>query len=264
MTIQENEDQGVPHEAAGPDEAEVLDFADVVIGRAAETAALLDVFERVRRDGTTELVTVAGPPGVGKSTLLRAFEERCVGGVVGRGVSREVGGGPYRALAEALDAVAAQMLGAPERTFDRWRSELEHELGDSAGVLAAIAPNLESCLGEIAAPIRVSAGDARSRFDRAVEAFVTTTALAVEPVVLVLEDLQWAEPGTLRAVRAAPRPGASADHDHRDLAGRRVRSVPARIDWSGSQREHGSHRARAFRRARGSGVSRSAAPPASE
>jgi predicted ATPase/class 3 adenylate cyclase len=201
MTIQESEDQGVPHDAAGPDEAEVLDFADVVIGRAAETAALLDAFERVRRDGTTEVVTVAGPPGVGKSTLLRTFDERRSGGVLGLGVSREVGGGPYGALAAALDAIAAEMLGAPQPTFDRWRAELEHQLGDSAGVLAAIVPNLESCLGEIATPMRVSAGDARSRFDRAVEAFVATTSRALGPVVLVLEDLQWAEPGTLRAVR---------------------------------------------------------------
>ena len=43
------------------------------VGRDAELRLLVDTFDRVLREETTQLVTIVGEPGVGKSRLMQEF-----------------------------------------------------------------------------------------------------------------------------------------------------------------------------------------------
>lgn len=146
-----------------------------LVGRSAELSELLGVC------AAGGAVLVAGPAGVGKSRLLDELAGRAAatGVVVLRG-SAVAGGGPYRPLAEALLRAAPPALGEHER------------LGPFRAVLAQLLP------GWPAAPAaREYAVDPVLVLGEAVLELVRVIA-AGGRCLLLLDDLHWADPETLR------------------------------------------------------------------
>ncbi|OBB98498.1 cyclase [Mycobacterium sp. 852002-40037_SCH5390672] len=143
-------------------------------------------------------VLLSGAPGVGKSTLMQAFgveisRRNCV---FAYGRCRDGAPAPYSALADALSSVVRTMeaTGPPER--DRWRADLVSEMSGFAGVLTELVPVLALVVGESSDDADLDAADARRRLHRAAIRLVSATA-AYRPVVLAIDDLQWADRDTL-------------------------------------------------------------------
>lgn len=158
-------------------------------GRRAELALLLDRFDSAaRRQGGVALVT--GESGIGKTRLLDevATLVQRAGAVVMRGGASEADGmPPYLPFLEAL---GAYVRAAP-------RGRLTAEAAPVAHTLATILPELEDRLGALPSAGRdLPREQARLRLFEAVGAFLTAIA-ARDPLLLVLDDLQWADPGTL-------------------------------------------------------------------
>jgi class 3 adenylate cyclase/tetratricopeptide (TPR) repeat protein len=146
-----------------------------LVGRQSEVAQLRDAFERVARDATCELVTVLGPAGIGKSRLaaelVAGVEERATA-LTGRCL-------PY---GEGITfwplAQIAREAGGDEA--------LEVAL-DGAEDADLIAAHVRAAIG--ASP--PSGGSAETFW--AVRRFLEALARP-RPLVLVLEDIHWAEP----------------------------------------------------------------------
>ena len=80
---------------------------------------------------------------------------------------------------------------------DRWHADLVRGASTLAGVLGELVPDLAQVLGE--APhvsADLDAADARRRLHRAVIRLISDTA-SYRPVVLAIDDLQWADRDTL-------------------------------------------------------------------
>ena len=158
-------------------------------GRQAELRILLDRFERAaHRRGGVALVT--GESGIGKTRLLdeMAAVTGNQGAVVLRGGASEADGmPPYLPFLEALGSYIRE---AP-------RNRLTAQVAAVAHTLAMIFPELEDRLGEIPPTGRdLPREQARLRLFEAVGAFLAAIA-DDRPVLLVLDDLQWADPATL-------------------------------------------------------------------
>ena len=151
-------------------------------GRTGEIAALDRALERVR-GGAPTLVTIAGEPGIGKTTLLERLERRAEqtalpvlraeGAEFERGV-------PFGAIAEALDDHLSRLDPArlgPLPAADRDR-------------LAALLPVLAA--GSLRTP---PTGDERHLTLRALRSLLELLA-ARRPLVLALDDLQWMDAAT--------------------------------------------------------------------
>ncbi|WP_406816288.1 AAA family ATPase [Mycobacterium sp. M23085] len=143
-------------------------------------------------------VLLSGVPGVGKSTLIQAFgveiaRRNCV---FAYGRCRDGGPAPYSALADALSSVVRTMEATGPAERDRWRAELVSEMAGFAGVLSPLVPELAPVLGESSTDAGLDAADARHRLHRAAILLVSTTA-SYRPVVLAIDDLQWADRDTL-------------------------------------------------------------------
>lgn len=151
------------------------------VGRAAELAeceaALADA-----RAGSPSLIAISGESGVGKTRLIEAFEA-ATGAQARflRGECLELGGGelPYGPLIAALRV----LVRAQEPVLGRLSA-------DARAALAALLPGL----GEPAAEGR----DGNSAQVRLFEALLELLELLGEelPVVLVIEDLHWADRST--------------------------------------------------------------------
>ena len=145
-----------------------------LVGRVNELTALRAALDAAVRERALKSVAVLGPPGIGKSRLTRELVDAVAAdATVLRGRCDAYGEGTtFRPLREALgstDDVAAALEGEPEAE--------------------AIAARLEAVFRtDTAVPVE----EVPWAFRRYCE-----TLAALRPVVLVLDDLHWAEPPLL-------------------------------------------------------------------
>jgi DNA-binding CsgD family transcriptional regulator/uncharacterized small protein (DUF1192 family) len=155
----------------------------VLVGRQAEFAVLDGALERAIA-GEPTTVIVGGEAGVGKSRLVHELSRRAgdAGSRVLVGGCVEFGGEgiPFGPLVEVLRSLASE-LGI---------DELGERLGPARSEIARLFPELE-----VSEHVR-SADDGASRVPELVLGLISRLA-AERPLVLVFEDVQWADRSTL-------------------------------------------------------------------
>lgn len=177
-----------------------------VYGREQEVQALLEVFERVAHSkvGPT-LVLVAGYSGIGKSSLIHELR-RPIAKARGRFVEgkfdqvrRDI---PYATLAQALDNLALQILGDNDAYFESLRKRLRSALGPNARVIVDLSPRFSTLLGNPPTIAELPPVEARARLHATLGKFFAAIAPIEHPLVLFFDDLQWADPASLRVLQA--------------------------------------------------------------
>ncbi len=180
-----------------------------LVGRTAELAQLRELLGRVERRRTPHLATVIGEPGVGKSRLLRHFEHELKGRrppvIFRHGRCLPYGSGiVYWPLGEVIRAECGIVDGDPpgmawKKLADRMGELLGDELdGRATGSKTAVIGRLLGIEvpGEPALSEHQDAQRAREVFFAAIRSCVEGLARSV-PVVLVWEDIHWADEGML-------------------------------------------------------------------
>jgi class 3 adenylate cyclase/tetratricopeptide (TPR) repeat protein len=174
-----------------------------LVGRQRELRLLLDTFERVRIERRAHLFTLVGNAGIGKSRLVGELLARIASGSearVLRGRCLPYGAGiTYWPLMEIVRGDAGI---ASEDHRDTALAKLERRtaalgLGDPVAVRNRLAAMLglravDEALAEVA-PASVS-----GEIAWAMREYVS--AVAHEPAVVVIDDLQWAEPAVFEIV----------------------------------------------------------------
>ncbi|MGK3992146.1 AAA family ATPase [Sorangium sp. So ce1024] len=188
-------------------------------GRERELEALSAAFDRVVAQGRPELVLVAGYSGIGKSSLvaeLRGPVARERGSFLSGKFEKLKRDTPYHAVLQALRGLAREILGASEEQLERWRQRLREALGPDGRLLADVLPEVELLIGPQPPVPELPAAEARRRFHAALERFVAGCARKEHPVALFLDDLQWADAGSLELLEQLV---AHADAEHLLLIG---------------------------------------------
>src|SRR3989442_8608469 len=189
------------------------------VGRVKEMARLRAKFDEARA-GHGGLVMLVGEPGIGKSRTIEEFAEHARAGgalvLAGRCFEGEWAP-PYAPFGEAIAGYAKDA--APDA--------LRADLGYGAPPVAPLVPSLRERLPDIAEPVPLNPDEERFRLLDAVSQFIIATS-ARAPVVLVIDDLHWADGGTIAMLR----------HVARFLSGhRRSCWVPtATSNWTASTR----------------------------
>ncbi len=159
----------------------------VFVGRAPERAGLNGSLLAVA-EGQRRVALVSGEPGIGKTSLCAAVAREAFGNgaVVLYGRCDEDLGIPYQPWAEALTHLVAH---APDDVLAAHVDARGNELARLAPALAA-----RTSAG------RISSSDAESEryllFGAVVDVLARVSALA--PIVLVLDDLHWADRPTVQ------------------------------------------------------------------
>ena len=169
-----------------------IEPATGVIGRDAETALLADALKRVTAGEGREIVLISGEAGIGKTTLATqvgraAFE---AGAMVLLGRCDEDLGVPYGPFVEALSHYVAHAS----------EEELRAHVDSVGAELANIVPILGQRLGELPAPQSADPDTERYLLYNAVVGLLGQMC-EDRTLVLVLDDLQWADQPSLHLLR---------------------------------------------------------------
>ncbi|MDC0719149.1 AAA family ATPase [Nannocystis sp. bb15-2] len=205
-------------EPAARDRPPGLQLPATLFDRERELAALLSLWTAVRA-GARGLALVAGPSGAGKSALLRAFAGavREAGGVFVSGRFEQVEKAtPYAGLLAALDQLLRRALAEPDERLAAVRAALEAALGEGAAGLADVLPALALVIGARPRPTVAVPAEAAGRFHAAVTRLVRVFAGPHAPLVIAVDDLQWADAASLRLYDELAR---EPDLDHLLLVG---------------------------------------------
>ena len=169
------------------------------VGRSDAAAALEAAWAAVRERGF-RLVALSGEPGIGKTRLVTEFARVAYerGATVLAGSCHEETLVPYQPFVEALRHYVACCPPA----------ELAVQVGPRRAQLATIVPELEDARTPYA-PTSVGAEQERFRLFEAVSSLLTESA-HLRPLVLLLEDLHWADQPSLLLLRHLARSAKDA------------------------------------------------------
>ena len=179
----------------------------IFAGRQKESEILHGAFATVRT-GATRLVLLAGEPGIGKTRIASELAQHVIDGkgIVLAGRCDELVGVPYQPFVEALRWLVAQ----PDGTKG---------LGERAGEIVRLVPELANIALNLSPPLQSSPEAERLALFDAVREWIAA-ATQERPMLLVLDDLHWADMGTLLLLRHLivndPVPGLLAVATYRD------------------------------------------------
>src|SRR3954454_3622936 len=160
-----------------------------LVGRAAELGTLDGAVEALKREGPAATLLV-GDPGIGKTRLLAelAAHADARGHIVLTGSASELEADlPFWVFVDALDEFVAGL--EPRR--------LSSLAGEVRAELELVFPSMP----RQQAPVGPALQDERYRTHRAVRALLECIA-ASAPLVLVLDDVHWADPASIDLLAA--------------------------------------------------------------
>lgn len=166
--------------------------ATAFVGRQGELVALRAKLAEAFA-GQGGVVMLVGEAGIGKTRLAREFAHDAAfhGAAVLWGCCFEGDWQPpYGPWVEALGACVQA----------RAAEDLRHELGPGASPIARLVPEVCAALPDVPLPSPLSPDDERYRLYDSIIRFVTAIS-AKQPVLIVLDDLHWADADSLRLLR---------------------------------------------------------------
>jgi predicted ATPase len=193
----------ISFEIARADEASRFRLPQTLFGREKEERALREAFEQARA-GASSFVFVSGNAGSGKTVLVRELRTlvRMDGGRFISGkcdeLNRDI---PFSSLLQALRSLIRRIWSeSPERAV-KLKGQLTEALGQGAAVIVQLLPEAAELLDEIPAIETLHPAEAVIRFHRLVPIFIKVFVDKQHPLVIFLDDLQWADPATIDVLR---------------------------------------------------------------
>jgi predicted ATPase len=168
-------------------------------GREPERQALLQAFERTAQ-GNSELLLIAGYSGVGKSALVYEVSQVITekGGHFIAGKFQQYQQNiPYSAISAAFDQFCQDLLSKNLEQLAYWRQTLLSAVGNNGQILIEVIPALETIIGKQPAVAQVKPIQTQNRFNLVFQRLVRRMAQASHPLVLFIDDWQWADAASL-------------------------------------------------------------------
>ncbi len=172
-------------------------------GREEQVQILLDAFERVAR-GKAEMMLVAGFSGIGKTAVVNEVHKPITRqqGYFIRGkfdqFNRNI---PFSAFVQAFRSLMGQLLGESDVDLVHWKTRILEAVGENGQVIIDVIPELESIIGKQTPVPELAGGAAQNRFNLILGKFVRVFATQEHPLVIFLDDLQWADSASLNLLK---------------------------------------------------------------
>ncbi len=176
-----------------------LRFSSALYGREDEQRQLYNGLQSAIA-GKPCIQFISGYAGAGKTALVNElrFPVAAAGGRFLSGkFDQTVRALPYAAFAEAVVQLCHQLLAGTPQALESFRIRVLESLGANAGLLLDFAPELEAVIGSQPSPPPLETAESANRFAITLLGFFHTIVAKEHPLVLFLDDLQWADAASL-------------------------------------------------------------------
>ncbi|MBD1887021.1 AAA family ATPase [Microcoleus vaginatus] len=153
---------------------------------------------------TTEIMLVAGFSGIGKTAVVNEVHKPIVQqrGYFIKGkfdqFRRDI---PFSAWVQALQSFLQQLLTESVTQVQQWQAQILSALGDKAQVIIDVIPELELLIGKQPAVQELEPNPAQNCFNLLFQKFIRVFATKNHPLVIFLDDLQWADSASLKLMQ---------------------------------------------------------------
>ncbi len=188
---------------AGNDISEQLQIPQKLYGREGEITQLLATFERVSND-KSEMILIAGYSGVGKSALVNEIHKPIVekrGYFISGKFDQFKRNIPYAALTEAFSELIRQLLTESSQNIENWKHKILEAVGVNGQVITDVIPEVKLLIDKQPNVPNLGATESQNRFNLVFQKFLGVFTRQEHPLVLFLDDLQWADAASLRLIK---------------------------------------------------------------
>ncbi|MGD1805193.1 trifunctional serine/threonine-protein kinase/ATP-binding protein/sensor histidine kinase [Dapis sp. BLCC M126] len=172
-------------------------------GREKEVQALLNSFERVA-EGKSEMMLVTGFSGIGKTAVVNEVHKPIVKqrGYFVKGkfdqFNRNI---PFSAFVIAFRSLMGQIISESDAELQEWKTKILKAVGHNGQVLIDVIPELETVIDKQPPVSELSGSAAQNRFNLLFEKFITVFTTQEHPLVIFIDDLQWADSASLNLMK---------------------------------------------------------------
>ena len=172
-------------------------------GRETEVQTLLEAFGRVAR-GATEMMLVAGFSGIGKTAVVKEVHKPILRqrGYFLKGKFDQFNQNvPFSAFVQAFRDLMGQLLGESEAQLATWKRKILAAVGENGQLLIEVIPELERLVGPQPPVPELNGSAAQNRFNLLFGKFIRVFTTKEHPLVIFLDDLQWADSASLNLLK---------------------------------------------------------------
>ena len=146
---------------------------------------------------------IFGPSGIGKSQLIHSFmstldAEQCY--KVSGKFEQLSDPKPYSALIFAFEKIIQQLQFGEKEKLDQWKEQFKDSLSGNGRLITDVIPMLFDILEEQPVLAEVPPYEARQRFESAMIDFIRSFCNPEKSLVLFIDDIQWADSGSLSLI----------------------------------------------------------------
>ncbi|NER33709.1 MAG: AAA family ATPase [Oscillatoria sp. SIO1A7] len=192
----------------------------------------------------SELMLISGYSGVGKSALVQEIYKpitRQKGYFISGKFDQYQRNIPYYAAIEAFQELIKQLLTEDEDRLERWRNKILKALGNNGGVIIDVIPEVELLIGSQPPVPQLPAAEAQNRFNLMFQKFICVFTQREHPLVLFLDDLQWADSGSLKLIEVLMNASDNERHGKDSIGKEAIAEAGALQPSSIRSQDIGSH-----------------------
>lgn len=181
-----------------------LNISQKLYGRQLQIDEIINLFETVAQ-GNKKLLLIKGYSGIGKTSLVKELVTSVHHhhGYFCQGKYDQIRRiTPYSAFNEAFQMLIKRFLAEPKEKQALLKHQISKSLGNNAKILIDLIPNLVELLGEQSNVPDLSPNESKNRFLLTVQNFINVLAQPEHPLVIFLDDLQWADSDSLELMHA--------------------------------------------------------------
>jgi len=179
-------------------------------GRETEVGMLLEAFDRVSLatdlatdEPRAEMMLVSGYSGIGKTAIVHEIHKPIVrqrGYFVSGKFDQFKRNIPYGAVVQAFSELIGQLLTESAEKVAVWREKIQEAIAPNGHIIIDAIPEVELIIGSQPEVPQIGPAESQNRFNGVCQKFVSVFAQPEHPLVLFLDDLQWADSASLNFI----------------------------------------------------------------